>query len=107
MRGARARKLGRGRDLRARMAKRGIWVRAASDRGLAEEAGIAYKDVDEVARASDEAGLSRRVRERGVLTDYRDDLLRVGPEPYLGEDQLIESVELLGESLAALEAGSP
>lgn len=53
------------------------------------------------------AELSRRLRERGVLTDYRDDLLRLGPAPYLAEDQLIESVELLGESLAALEAGSP
>lgn len=53
------------------------------------------------------AELSRRLRERGVLTDYREDLLRLGPAPYLSEDQLIESVELLGESLAALEAGSP
>ena len=38
----RARKLVRGRELRERMARRGIWVRAASDRGLAEEAGFAY-----------------------------------------------------------------
>lgn len=53
------------------------------------------------------AELSRRLRERGVLTDYRENLLRLGPAPYLSEDQLIESVELLGESLAALEAGSP
>ncbi len=57
----RARKLVRGRELRERMARRGIWVRAASDRGLAEEAGFAYKDVDEVAEASEIAGLSRRV----------------------------------------------
>ncbi len=56
-----ARKLVRGRELRERMARRGIWVRAASDRGLAEEAAIAYKDVDEVAEASEIAGLSRRV----------------------------------------------
>lgn len=53
------------------------------------------------------AELSRRLRERGVLTDYRENLLRLGPAPYLSEDQLIESVELLDESLAALEAGSP
>jgi tRNA-splicing ligase RtcB len=57
----RARKLVRGRDLRERMEKRGILVRSASDRGLAEEAGFAYKDVHEVAEATERAGLSRRV----------------------------------------------
>jgi tRNA-splicing ligase RtcB len=57
----RARKLVRGRDLRARMAARGILVRSASDRGLAEEAGFAYKSVDEVAEATELSGLSRRV----------------------------------------------
>jgi len=36
-------------------------VRPASLRNLAEEAGFAYKDVDEVAAATEEAGLSRRV----------------------------------------------
>ncbi len=58
---ARARKLVRGRELRDSMEKRGILVRAASYRGLAEEAGFAYKSVDEVAEATEIAGLSRRV----------------------------------------------
>ena len=57
----RARKLVRGRELQQRMAERGILVRAVSMRGLAEEAGHAYKSVDDVARATEEAGLSRRV----------------------------------------------
>jgi tRNA-splicing ligase RtcB len=57
----RARKLVRGRELQDRMAARGILVHAASLRGLAEEAGFAYKDVDEVAEATEIAGLSRRV----------------------------------------------
>ena len=57
----RARKLVSGRDLREQMEKRGILVRSASDRGLAEEAGFAYKNVDEVAEATEFAGLSRRV----------------------------------------------
>ncbi len=57
----RARKLVRGRALRDQMEKRGILVRSASDRGLAEEAGFAYKSVDEVAEATELAGLSRRV----------------------------------------------
>jgi tRNA-splicing ligase RtcB len=57
----RARKLVRGRDLRRRMERRGIIVAAESMRGLAEEAGFAYKDVREVAEATERAGLSRRV----------------------------------------------
>jgi tRNA-splicing ligase RtcB len=57
----RARKLVSGRALADQLAARGIEVRAASLRGLAEEAGCAYKDVDEVAAASELAGLSRRV----------------------------------------------
>lgn len=58
-------------------------------------------------RTPSAAELCELLRERGVLTDYREDTLRLGPAPYLAEAQLIESVELLGESLAVLEAGSP
>jgi len=36
-------------------------VRTASYGGLAEEAGFAYKDIDVVARVTEEAGLSKRV----------------------------------------------
>ena len=43
------------------MAARGILVRSATLRGLAEEAGLAYKNVDEVAESTERAGLSRRV----------------------------------------------
>ncbi|HTY19744.1 MAG TPA: RtcB family protein [Myxococcota bacterium] len=57
----RARKLIRGSELQRRMEARGILVRPASLRHLAEEAGFAYKDVDEVAAATEQAGLSRRV----------------------------------------------
>ena len=56
-----ARKQVSGRALQERMAKHGIVVRAASLRGLAEEAGFAYKDVDDVAVAAEAAGISRRV----------------------------------------------
>jgi tRNA-splicing ligase RtcB len=57
----RARKLVRGQELRERMEARGILVRSGSYHGLAEEAGFAYKSVDEVAEATELAGLSRRV----------------------------------------------
>ena len=56
-----ARKQWQGRDLQRQMEERGIYVRTASWSGLAEEAGGAYKDIDEVVAASDLAGISRRV----------------------------------------------
>jgi kynureninase len=43
--------------------------------------------------------LSRRLRERGVLTDFRGDVLRLGPAPYLSDDQLRAAVAALGELL--------
>jgi tRNA-splicing ligase RtcB len=57
----RARKQVRGKDLQRSLEHRGIYVRTASYAGLAEEAGFAYKDIDAVARATETAGLSRRV----------------------------------------------
>jgi tRNA-splicing ligase RtcB len=50
-----------GRELRDRLEARGILVRGASWRGLAEEAPDAYKDVTAVAEISERAGLARRV----------------------------------------------
>ncbi|HTX46973.1 MAG TPA: hypothetical protein VMD48_11860, partial [Solirubrobacteraceae bacterium] len=46
--------------------------------------------------------LQRALRARGVLTDSRRDHLRLGPAPYLCDEQLMAAVELLGEALAAL-----
>jgi len=43
------------------MAARGIMVRTKSLSGLAEEAGFAYKNIDDVSRAVDDLGLSRLV----------------------------------------------
>jgi tRNA-splicing ligase RtcB len=50
-----------GPDLARKMRERGIYVRGASSRGLAEEAGDAYKSVDEVIRAAHLAGISKPV----------------------------------------------
>lgn len=50
-----------GRQLQEDMAARGIHVRTASYTALAEEAGAAYKDVDEVVLAAERGGLSTRV----------------------------------------------
>lgn len=56
-----AMKLFKGEDLQKEMMKRGIYVKSVSYSGLAEEAGAAYKDVDEVIGAAHEAGISKRV----------------------------------------------
>lgn len=51
----------RGDRLQKELAERGIYIQTASLSGLAEEAGAAYKDIDEVVRATEQAGLSRVV----------------------------------------------
>ena len=56
-----ARKAGRGLDLTAELARRGVVVRARSLPGVAEEMPWAYKDVVDVVEVIDRAGLGRRV----------------------------------------------
>jgi tRNA-splicing ligase RtcB (3'-phosphate/5'-hydroxy nucleic acid ligase) len=56
-----ARQQFRGERLKADMEARGIYVRSDSWGGLAEEAGQAYKDVDQVVACTEAAGLSKRV----------------------------------------------
>ncbi len=58
---SKAKKMIRGQQLQKEMEGRGIYVRTASWGGLAEEAGIAYKNIDEVVEATELAGLSKRV----------------------------------------------
>jgi len=56
-----ARKAVEGAALRRRLEREGIAVRAASARGLAEEAPEAYKDVERVVEIVEHAGLAARV----------------------------------------------
>ena len=56
-----ARKQFNGKKLQQDMQERGIYVRTSSFRGLAEEAGGAYKDIDDVVDATAQAGISRPV----------------------------------------------
>ena len=50
-----------GRQLIGELAQQGILIRTRSMRGAAEEAPGAYKDVDAVAEATEQAGLAKRV----------------------------------------------
>jgi tRNA-splicing ligase RtcB (3'-phosphate/5'-hydroxy nucleic acid ligase) len=56
-----ARKQIRGGELRRRLEADGITVRSPSNRGLAEEAPFAYKEVDKVVEIVERAGLAARV----------------------------------------------
>jgi tRNA-splicing ligase RtcB len=56
-----ARKTWRGDKLLKDMESKGIYVRSTSMTGLAEEAGAAYKDIDDVIEAADLAGISQPV----------------------------------------------
>ncbi len=51
----------RGAELQQKMMDRGIYVKAATMDGLAEEAGMAYKDISEVVETMDRAGISKKV----------------------------------------------
>ena len=43
--------------------------------------------------------LCAALRDRGVYTDYREDLLRLGPAPYLSEEQLSAAMDALGDAV--------
>lgn len=58
---AKAKKAVKGIELRKQLESQGIIIRCASDIGLAEEAPIAYKDVDNVVNIVDQANLAHKV----------------------------------------------
>ena len=56
-----AKQMVKGNELQKAMQKKGIYVEATSYSGLAEEAGFAYKDINEVIRTMDIAGITKPV----------------------------------------------
>ena len=56
-----AKKKVRGDQLLKTMANDGIFVKTASMSGLAEEAGIAYKDISEVVETMDGLGITKKI----------------------------------------------
>lgn len=57
----RAKGMFRGEQLQRDMMKQGIYVKSVSFSGLAEEAGPAYKDIDDVIEATHLSGISKKV----------------------------------------------
>ncbi len=56
-----AKKQIQGKKLQAEMRQKGILVKSVSQTGLAEEAGIAYKNIDEVVKSIDLVGISKPI----------------------------------------------
>ena len=56
-----AKRMFRGEELQKDMLKRGIYVKSVSFSGLAEEAGKAYKDIDDVVEATVKSGISKKI----------------------------------------------
>jgi tRNA-splicing ligase RtcB len=54
-------RLKRGEQVKKDLEAKGITVKGASWKGLAEEMPEAYKDIDEVIRVSDSVGLAKKV----------------------------------------------
>jgi kynureninase len=48
------------------------------------------------------ADIVSALRTRGVFVDARGDILRIGPAPYLDDQQLDDGVAALGEALRDL-----
>ena len=48
--------------------------------------------------------LFERLRRRGLLTDFRGDMLRLGPAPYLSDEQLEAAIEILGDEAREISA---
>jgi tRNA-splicing ligase RtcB len=63
-----ARKKVHGAELKEELGGQGIVVRAGSNRGLAEEAPLAYKDVSCVVKVVDGLGIARKVARLRPLT---------------------------------------
>ncbi|MBW3535786.1 MAG: kynureninase [Gemmatimonadetes bacterium] len=82
----------------------GLLARLCAERGVLDrlEPAVPFDQLHRVGgflalRAHDAPGLSTALRERGLLTDARGDLLRLGPAPYLTDDQLEAAVGVLAE----------
>jgi kynureninase len=50
-------------------------------------------------RSPQATSLVSDLRKRGLFADARGEMLRLGPAPYLTDDQLVEAVKILGEAM--------
>ncbi len=67
-----AKKIVRGEKLWRKMKQEGIYVKSASFSGLAEEAGLAYKNISDVVKSVELAGLSKPVAYLRPIGNIKD-----------------------------------
>jgi kynureninase len=71
---------------------------------IARDRSVALRDIGGflVLRSPRAGEICMKLRERGVYTDHRGDVLRVGSAPYLSDEQIAEAVDRLGKAIASL-----
>ena len=76
----------------------------ADPRVIARDRGVTLSELGGflALRSPGAAELSRRLRQRDVWTDYRADVLRFGPAPYLSDAQLGDAMHALGSVIREL-----
>ncbi|HEU4407335.1 MAG TPA: aminotransferase class V-fold PLP-dependent enzyme [Polyangiaceae bacterium] len=92
----------------------GLLLEAALGHRLAREGRLSVATPPEPARRGGFVALrtpqaraaAARLRERGVYVDARGDLLRLGPAPYLRDDEIEAGAALALEAVEALERGA-
>jgi len=69
---------------------------------IARESSVSLSEVGGflALRTPNAAQLSAALRARGVLTDYRGDVLRLGPAPYVTDRALEAAIGALAEAVA-------
>lgn len=78
----------------SRLDERGLGDRVASSRDPARRGGFVS------VRAAGADRVVHELRKEGVFTDSRGDLLRLGPAPYLTDDEIDRGVDLAAAALA-------
>ena len=76
-----------------RLGARGLGDRVAAPREAARRGGFV------AVRTEDAEKKTRALRAKGVFVDSRGELLRIGPAPYLSEDELDRGVDLIADEL--------
>lgn len=71
-------------------------IHAGNQIPLEERAGFLVLYTDHAAK------IQQSLQQAGVLTDYRGNALRFGPAPYLSDQQLMDSISILGEVVKGL-----
>ncbi len=73
---------------------------------IARDSSVKLEDVGGflVLRAPRAGDISRRLRDRDLFSDFRGSTLRLGPAPYISDEQLSDAIVILGEVIAEVSS---